>query len=71
MSEELTIFRDLIHSLRDQSPRYEQVFEAIADLQDKVNTILFSSKEELAYYLTCDDPALRELAERRYQSYES
>jgi hypothetical protein len=66
---ELTIFRDLTESLRGELN--STAVRKIAELQDKVTTILFCSRqEELAHYLICDDPVLRELAARKYKSYE-
>jgi hypothetical protein len=66
---ELTIFRDLNRSLIGE--HNSTAVHKIAELQDKVTTILFCSRqEELAHYLICDDPVLRELATRRYKSYE-
>jgi len=69
MSEELSIFRELLANT-PQGSTYADVFKRYAALQDKVTTILFCPKQELAYYLTCEDTTLRELATRRYKSYE-
>ena len=67
--DEITIFRDLTESLLGEHNSI--AVRKIAQLQDKVTTILFCSKqEELAHYLICDDPVLRELAARKYKSYE-
>lgn len=69
MKKELTIFKDAVDKIPPGS-RYEEVFDLIATLQDKVTTILLCSREELSYYLTSDDPTLRQLAEKRHGSYE-
>jgi len=68
---ELTIFRDLNRMLVERAEHSSIALRKIAELQDKVTTILFCSRqEELAHYLICDDPVLRELAARKYKSYE-